>query len=273
MLNTLSLSTRLGAAVVLSGAVCFSGCGPSAELPADMTGGPDVIQLLEDPIAVPAFSVTDLDGTTHQSTDWAGKVVLVNFWATWCPPCLAEIPDLVALQEKHRDRLVIVGISEDEEPPAFVKTFAAERKINYPVVMTSPQLSTLFSGVVALPTTFILDPEGRVVKKHVGQLNAGEVDTITRALTGLPVTARIERVADPGQLNLDDPAQITEIPGVDINSVRPDQKVALLQALNSEKCTCGCDLSVAKCRMDDPTCSVSLPVAQEIVARFANAAR
>src|SRR4051794_25828149 len=77
-------------------------------------GGKISVELLKEPLNLPAFTLTDLDGKTMRSTDWHGKVVLLNFWATWCGPCRAEIPDLVALQDKYRDELVIVGISEDE---------------------------------------------------------------------------------------------------------------------------------------------------------------
>ena len=113
-------------------------------------------------MAVEPFTVTDLDGRTLSSSDWKGKVVLVNFWATWCPPCLAEIPDLIALQNKYRDRLVVIGISEDEISPEVVKRFATERKINYPIAMTSAELQTRFTGITALPTTFVLDPDGQI---------------------------------------------------------------------------------------------------------------
>ena len=84
---------------------------------------------------VAPFTVTDLDGKTISMADLKGKVVLVNFWATWCPPCRAEIPDLVRLQEKYRDKLVVLGISEDEDAsPQEVKAFGAEQKMNYPIV-------------------------------------------------------------------------------------------------------------------------------------------
>jgi thiol-disulfide isomerase/thioredoxin len=238
---------------------------PEPEASAD---GGHVVQLLRNPTPMPAFTVTDLDGRTLSSTDLRGKVVLVNFWATWCPPCLAEIPDLIALQDKYRDQLVVVGVSEDEGPVDFVRKFARERRINYPIVMATPELQKVFPGVVALPTTFVLDTEGRVAKKHVGLLNTHDTELATRVLAGLDVDATVERIDDPGRLTVEHAAQITEIPGIDINRVPAERKVELIQALNGEKCTCGCELSVAKCRIDDPTCTVSLPVAEKIVERF-----
>jgi thiol-disulfide isomerase/thioredoxin len=258
-----------GAAMVTALSACDrSGEPPAASGPRDGTDSSVVVQLLKDPKAVTPFTVTDLTGRTLSSEDLKGKVVLVNFWATWCPPCLAELPDLIALQDKYRDQLVVVGVSEDELPPDEVKRFADERKINYPVVMTTPELQKLFPRVVALPTTFVLDPEGRVALKRVGMLNARQTEAATRVLAGLNVNAKVERVDDPGRLTAEGVAQIKDIPGVDLSRVPAGRKAEVLQALNADKCTCGCDLSVAKCRIDDPQCDVSLPVAKTIVAKY-----
>jgi thiol-disulfide isomerase/thioredoxin len=195
-------------------------------------------------------------------------VVIVNFWATWCPPCRAEIPDLIALQNKYRDRLVIVGISEDEEPVETVRRFVEEQRINYPIAMVTAEHREIFTGISALPTTFVLDPGGRMVQKHVGMLNKEATEAATRVLAGMPVNARVERVEDPSKLDLSDMAQITAIPGVELAHMSGAQKVKALQALNGENCTCGCGLTVAKCRVDDPQCPVSLPLAQEIVKKI-----
>jgi thiol-disulfide isomerase/thioredoxin len=241
---------------------------PDASGPADGTDESVVVQLLRDPMDVEPFTVTDLDGRTLSSADWKGKVVLVNFWATWCPPCLAEIPDLIALQNKYRDRLVVVGVSEDEIPHDQVKRFAVERKINYPIVMTNAELQARFTGINALPTTFVLDPDGQIVYKRVGILHPQQTEGVTRALAGLSLRARIERVDDPARLSAEGIAQITDVPGVDLSALPPERKAEVLQALNSENCTCGCGLSVAKCRIDDPQCDVSLPIAKQIVAKY-----
>jgi thiol-disulfide isomerase/thioredoxin len=237
--------------------------------PDDGTDDSVVIQLLRQPTDVPAFTMTDLDGRQLSSADWSGKVVLVNFWATWCPPCLAEIPDLIQIQEKYRDHVVVVGISEDEGAIDVVRQFAEDKGINYPIVMATPELRQLFPGVIALPTTFALDRQGRLARKHVGFMNIRQTEGTARALAGLSVNARVERVDDPGRLTAESIAQITEIPGVELASLPADKRPQVVQALNAEKCTCNCDLSVAKCRLDDPSCAYSLPIAQSIVQRFA----
>jgi len=239
--------------------------------PADGTDDSVVVQLLRKPIAIEPFTITDLDGRTLSSADWKGKVVLVNFWATWCPPCLAEIPDLIALQNKYRDRLVVVGISEDEISPEVVKQFAAEKKINYPIAMTNPDLYKRFTGINALPTTFVLDGDGQIAYKRVGLLQAEQTEGVTRALAGMTLRARVERVDDPARLSAEGIAQIKDVPGVDLARIPAERKAEVIQALNSDNCTCGCGLSVAKCRIDDPQCDVSLPIAKKIVAKYSPA--
>ena len=228
------------------------------------------LRFFRNPAPAPAFTVRDLDGKELSSASLRGKVVILNFWATWCGPCRAEIPDLVALQEKYRDHVVVVGISEDEAPAEVVREFAARYKVNYPIVMKTPELAKGFPGISALPTSFILDRESRIVQKHVGMLTARTTEYEMRALAGLPVNASIEEVDQTQGLKLDENAQLMTIPGIDLAALPVEKRVEALQKLNSESCTCGCDLTVAKCRVDDPACGVSLPLAKEIVKQIAS---
>src|SRR5262249_34051149 len=245
--------------------------GPESASGADAGGERVTLHFFRDPAVVPAFTAADIDGRQISSSAWKGKVVIVNYWATWCPPCRAEIPDLVALQDKYRDTLQIIGVSEDEAPPEDVKRFAAAHKVNYPIVMTSKELSRLFPGVRALPTSFIIDREGRLVQKHVGMLNAATTELEARALAGLPVNASIERVDQSQGLSLANGAQGREIPGAELAPLPPGKRTEALQKLNAQPCTCGCDLTVARCRVDDPSCGVSLPLARQIVQQVAQA--
>jgi len=234
--------------------------------------GPRVaLRFFRNPATAPAFTVSDLDGHELSSGSLRGKVVIVNFWATWCPPCRAEIPDLVALQEKYRDHLVVIGVSEDEGGPDLVRRFAAQYKINYPIVMMTAALEKMFPGISALPTSFILDRESRIVQKHVGMLTARTTESETRSLAGLPVNAVIEEVDQTQGLKLDKNAQVMTIPGIDLATLPVARRAEALQKLNAASCTCGCDLTVAKCRVDDPACGVSLPLAREIVKQIAGA--
>jgi thiol-disulfide isomerase/thioredoxin len=237
---------------------------------AEATGGDRVtLRFFRNPAAAPVFTAVDLDGRQLSSGAFRGKVIIINFWATWCPPCRAEIPDLIALQEKYRDRLQIIGVSEDEAPVEVVKRFAADHKINYPVVMTSPEIERLFPGIGALPTSYIVDRNARVVQKHVGMLTARTTEYEMRHLSGLPVNAAIEEVDQTQGLKLENGAQVMTIPGVDLTKLPAARRAEALQKLNAQPCTCGCDLTVAKCRVDDPSCGVSLPLARTIVAQLA----
>jgi thiol-disulfide isomerase/thioredoxin len=236
--------------------------------PPDGTNENVIASLLINPEPVQPFTLTTLDGQKLSSTDWRGKVVLINFWATWCAPCRAEIPDLIALQEKYRNQLLIVGISEDDVAPEAVKLFAEDQKMNYPIVMLTREIEKTFPGVVSLPTTFMLDQDGRIAKKQVGQLNLLQAEAVTRSLAGLSVMAKIERVEDPGKLSAESAAQVKAIPGIDLASIPAERRTAVLLALNDEKCTCGCDMSVAKCRIEDPSCPFSLPMAKTIAANI-----
>jgi len=244
------------------------GAGAPAEYDSTPATERVTLRFYRNPAPVPAFTAVDLDGRSVSPQSFRGKVVLINFWATWCGPCRAEIPDLVALQDKYRDRLQVIGISQDEAPPAVVKRFATEHNINYPVVMTTPEIDKLFPGISALPTSYVVDRDARIVQKHVGMLRKQMTEYETRHLAGLPVDASIEEIDQTVGLKLDETAQVMNIPGVDLSHLSPAKRVEAIQRLNAQGCTCGCDLTVAKCRVDDPNCGVSLPLARQIVAQL-----
>ena len=119
-----------------------------------------------------------------------------------------------------------------------------------------------------MPSFDDIDLEVRIVQKHFGMLTASVTEQETRALAGLPVNATIEEV-DPVQgLKLGNGAQALNIPGVDLSKLSPAKRTVALEKLNAKPCTCGCDLTVARCRVDDPSCGVSLPLARQIVAEL-----
>jgi hypothetical protein len=141
--------------------------------------------------------------------------------------------------------------------------------MNYPVVMTSPDIEKKFPGIGALPTSFVIDRQARLVQKHVGMLTARTTEYETRHLAGLPVSASIEEVEQTHGLKLENGAQLMTIPGIDLTKLPVSKRSEALEKLNGQACTCGCDLTVAKCRVDDPSCGVSLPLARQIVAQIA----
>ena len=116
------------------------------------------------PQTAPPWELKSLEGKAVKLSDFKGKVVVLNFWATWCPPCREEIPDLVSLQKQYAAQgLVVLGISMDAGGPARVASFAKKYEINYPVVMGDERVSAAYGGIEALPTTFIIDRKGSVV--------------------------------------------------------------------------------------------------------------
>jgi peroxiredoxin len=134
-------------------------------------------------IAAPEFALKDLSGKQVRLSDYKGKVVVVNFWATWCGPCRLEIPDFVRLREQYHDRgLEIIGISMDEDGSEDVAKSAAAFKINYPVVMGTMETVEAFGPMNAIPTTFIIDRQGRIESRHLGMLLFDEVESAIKPL-------------------------------------------------------------------------------------------
>lgn len=231
-----------------------------------------VIRFAKDPQPAPPFLVQDLDGNVVSTAAWQGKVVLVNFWATWCPPCREEIPALIELSEKYKDDLLIVGVSMDDGPPAEVKEFARTLGIKYPIVMRSRDLVAEYGGVPALPTSFLVNKAGRVVQKHEGLFSLALYETEIRALIGLPVDATITTFEDTGQIFLKNAARATELPGVDFSKLTPEQRKVALKRMNTQICDCGCRLTLAQCRINDTSCPVSKGLAEKIVKEILAAA-
>jgi thiol-disulfide isomerase/thioredoxin len=224
-----------------------------------------VIRFASNPQLVPPFLVNDLDGNPVSTAEWDGKIVILNFWATWCPPCREEIPELIALANRYKDRLQIIGASVDDSSPEEVKQFAKAMGMNYPIVMASREMVSEYGGVPALPTSFVINKDGRVVQKHVGLFPTEVYEGEIRALLGLPVEATIETFEDTGQIFLKNASLATELPGVNLKSLTPAQKKEALKELNSRTCDCGCALTLAQCRMNDTSCPISLKLAQRIV--------
>ena len=119
--------------------------------------------------SAPAFSVTTLDGETVASEDLRGQVVVVNFWATWCPPCRLEMPSLQRLHEERADEgVVVLGISTDVGSEAPIRSFLEERGITYPVARADRTTRAAFGGITGIPTTVLLDRRGRIRHRVVG---------------------------------------------------------------------------------------------------------
>ena len=131
----------------------------------------------------PNFSLMTSSGQTVELKKLQGKAVVVNFWATWCGPCRAEIPGMAEIYGKYKDKGVeIVGVSLDDRGWSVVNPFVQKLGIPYPVVLGNDQVVQAYGGIDAIPTTFFVDKKGTVVKKHVGYMSKDDFEKILRSV-------------------------------------------------------------------------------------------
>lgn len=273
-LRSKSLLMSLGAAVVLA-----CGCGGTQTAHADAARAqqeaPDaeVVRFVKNPDAAPAFQVTDLAGKTISLADAKGKVVLLNFWATWCGPCRAEIPDLIDLQKRYADKLEIIALATEEDDADEVKRFVAKSGINYRVAMAPDDVVRDYGGVAALPTSFVIDAQGRIVQKHIGLNDPTLYERELRVMLGQAPETRVEYFEDNGQIFLKNAERATELPGIDFSKLSAQQKGVALHRMNATSCNCGCQLTLAQCRINDTGCRVSLALATRVVEEISGGAK
>jgi len=215
----------------------------------------------------PGFSLIDLDGKKLDLADYKGKVVLLDFWATWCGPCRVEIPGLVAMQYRYASAgFSVIGLSMDDDPSA-VPGFFKEFRMNYPVAMGDVKISQLYGGVYGLPTAFIIGRDGRIYAKHEGAYPVAVFDQEVRQLLALKATDA--PTGFPQRIDLGDPDEInSEVPGVNLTKLSTEQKEGYKKQLEKGLCTCGCNRNLLDCRLNDRGCGVSLKAAKEQLEKF-----
>ncbi len=166
------------ASLIIIAALIALGLGISARHLFSSAEKPDIS-------ALPEFNLPDLSGRQHNISEWRGKVLVINFWATWCPPCLKEIPDFIALQQQYTSQgLQFIGIAlEDQEP---VAKFIAATKINYPILLGGDNGITLAqqlgNHIDAVPYTLIVDRQGQIVDRHPGEFSKDQITKIIAPL-------------------------------------------------------------------------------------------
>jgi peroxiredoxin len=149
------------AAIVLMAAV-LGGCSSSLTTHAAVASA-------NDRKAATDFTLPGMNGVSVKLSDYRGKVVLLNFWATWCGPCKAEIPWFIEFEKIYKDRgFATLGVSMDEDGWQAVQPFVRPRAINYPVMLGNDRVAELYGGIDSLPSTFLIDREGRIASMHLG---------------------------------------------------------------------------------------------------------
>jgi len=124
--------------------------------------------------ANPEFALPDIDGKAHRLSDYRGKWVVVNYWATWCPPCLEEIPDLVMFYEHNKDKAVVLGVNMEQIDVKILRQFVDDNLISYPVFKGGREAEV--GPVPGLPTTYLIAPDGTLAARRVGMISAEMIE-------------------------------------------------------------------------------------------------
>ncbi|MEJ7606580.1 MAG: TlpA disulfide reductase family protein [Bryobacteraceae bacterium] len=171
--------------LVIAAGLALGSCAAAPEAKSEVK-----LKAEKDRNTAPAFALKDADGKTVNLSDYRGKVVLLNFWATWCGPCKIEIPWFIDFEQRYKDRgFAVLGVSMDEEGWELVKPYITQSKINYRILLGNETLGQLYGGVDSLPTTFLIDSSGKIVATHVGLVSKGTYEDEIRKLLDSKRTA------------------------------------------------------------------------------------
>jgi peroxiredoxin len=176
---------RVALTMTVAGVLAMAGCAVAPEA----VGAAVKAESARKP--APEFELKDADGKPVKLSDYKGKVVLLNFWATWCGPCKIEVPWFVEFEQNYRDQgFAVLGVSMDEEGWEVVKPFVASAKVNYRIVIGDDMTAQKYGGVESLPTSFIVDRQGRIAAVHVGLVSKKDYQNEIVELLKDPVEKR-----------------------------------------------------------------------------------
>ncbi len=223
----------------------------------------------------PPFSLTDVFGHKLSLADYHGKVVLLDFWATWCPPCRMEIPGFIQLQRQYgSEGFQVIGISMDDSVQPVIP-FYKQFGMNYPVAMGSSQLAGLYGGIIGLPTTFLIGRDGRIYDKVPGAVDEQHFTVEIKSLLATPAAGSARNFKPAGEsapIDVETPAEASSpIPGLDLTRLNPTELAQFKKRLAAQVCDCGCKRNLLVCRATDPTCSASRDLAKAALSKFEKA--
>ncbi|HUY12148.1 MAG TPA: TlpA disulfide reductase family protein [Terriglobia bacterium] len=222
--------------------------------------------------AAPDFTVADLSGQTVKLSDYRGDVLLLDFWATWCGPCRMEIPGFVKLQDRYRDQgFRVLGISMDDSVQP-VHEFYQQFHLNYTVAMGNDRLGELYGGIIGLPTTFLIGRDGRIYDKVAGAVDASRFEQEIKMLLAAKPGGAVQDFQTEGRsdsIDVETPAEVnSQVPGVDLSKLTPQQIAEYKQMLTKQNCTCGCNYNLLDCRTKDRSCGVSKQIARNMLTKM-----
>jgi thiol-disulfide isomerase/thioredoxin len=221
----------------------------------------------------PAFTLTDIFGHQLSLNQYRGKVVLLDFWATWCGPCRSEIPGFIQLQKIYGGQgFQIIGISEDQGGAAPVLNFYKQEGLDYSVALDNGKVSELYGGIIGLPTTFLIGRDGRIYEKLPGAVGADYFEPGIKTLLATSPTTEaksFQAVEGSETPEVETPAEVNSpVSGIDVSKLTKAQLTQYEVLLSKQQCSCGCNMSVLECRKTDPGCDTSRQQAQAILQKM-----
>ncbi len=178
--------------LVAAAAIAFTGCKSGGSQAAGLGNQAAAVSTQKPLPSAPDVTFKDLQGKDVSLASLKGKVVLVNFWATWCEPCQVEIPWMIAFQKKYADKgFTLLGVAMDEEGKSVVDPYVQKTQfdvdghpttMNYPIVLGNDDLADKFGGLLGLPTTYVITREGKVAKRYIGLATESDLDKLIQSL-------------------------------------------------------------------------------------------